>query len=129
MERGEKFARYEQQKEDKKAQVQKAQESESLAFVNKFQYKDYMTQKAPLEKVTGAVRGRQKKTTQRAEPVEGASGGGFPKTPIVQALGRALKSPHDSRAAEEKILPVAGRTRAKAKDPNQEDVTVFFLII
>ena len=72
----------------------------------------------PEAEVTGAVRGRPKKDTQIAQPlnrtVEGSvSGGGFPKTPVVKAVGKKL-TPKDS--------PVAGRTRSA----NQTDVAGFF---
>jgi len=72
----------------------------------------------PEAEVTGAVKGRPRKDTQIAQPlnrtVEGSvSGGGFPKTPVVKAVGKKL-TPKDS--------PVAGRTRSA----NQTDVAGFF---
>lgn len=72
----------------------------------------------PTAEVTGAVKGRPRKDTQIAQPlnrtVEGSvSGGGFPKTPVVKAVGKKL-TPKDS--------PVAGRTRSAT----QTDVAGFF---
>ena len=73
----------------------------------------------PEAEVTGAVRGRPRKDTQIAQPlnrtVEGSvSGGGFSKTPVVKAVGKKLTPTKDS--------PIAGRTRSA----NQTDVAGFF---
>ena len=70
--------------------------------------------------MTEAVRGRPRKDTQTAQPInrtsEGSvSVGGFTKTPVVKAVGNK-PTPKDS--------PIAGRTRAK----DQTDVTGFFSI-
>jgi len=102
------FAEFQQQKEET------SKTREALEFIMKFPEK----KKIPEADVTGAVRGRPRKDTQIAQPinrtVEGSvSGGGFPKTPVVKAVGKKL-TPKES--------PVAGRTRSAT----QTDVAGFF---
>ena len=102
------FARHQQQRADETSESQKR-----LANILKNQSRSDI----PTAEVTGAVRGRPRKDSQIAQPinrtVEGSvSGGGFPTTPVVKAVGKKL-TPNS---------PIAGRTRSK----DQTDVTGFF---
>lgn len=103
------FAGFQQSKEETK----KAREA--LEFIMKFPE----AKTPPEAEVTRAVKGRPRKDTQIAQPlnrtVEGSvSGGGFSKTPVVKAVGKKLTPTKDS--------PIAGRTRSA----NQTDVAGFF---
>ena len=104
------FAGFQQQRE-----VEVSDAKNRLANILKNQSRSDV----PEAEVTRAVRGRPRKDTQIAQSlnrtVEGSvSGGGFPTTPVVKAVGKKLTPTKES--------PVAGRTRSA----NQTDVAGFF---